>query len=620
MPVSLRTFGITIAFSTALIFCGPVFGQSAPTRQSTPTFDVDQTISDARKAFGEKRDSDAFALYLKAARTGNPIAQHDLAKMYAGGFGTKRDLKEAKRLGLLAAKQGVADAQNLVGLLSKSSNPDVRDLNDAVFWFQKAIVNGSADAQFNLGQMYLDGDGVRQDNRRGVALLEEAAQKGSITAHHRLSRIYHKGSIVPRDVTRAIRYAKTAARGGELEAAVMLSVAYANGYDVAKDIDESRKWMRIGATGKSVEELFKLAAHYARTRDGKLKRHPITIALLTHTAGMNHLQSIIALARISLLDEKNSEDRTRAIAMYEKAVALGHLEMTHEYASMYMRGTVFPKNLAKGIKLLGIAASGGLARSQVRLGILYYKNFSPKTVEKAERWFQLAADQGDAEGQYWLANMYYLEGRTEKMPAALELLRRSSEQEFWPATSRLGRFRFHGHPIPQHTEQGLRFLRAAANAGDANAQYDLGNALFYGTNIERNHAQAALWLQRAAAQHHPDALSLLSRAYFNGFGVAKDPTQGHKLAQAAMAAGSIDLLYPMAQASEATGEPRDLIEAFAMYSVVERYLGRKADLGNRAYQARAAVYRRLTDEERSRATERASEHYLTTKRLRTLFD
>lgn len=626
MIVGLRTFGITLLVSTVLVFSGPAFGQSVPAGD-----DVDKIISEARKAFGEKRDGDAFALYLKAARTGNPQAQFDLAKMYAGGFGTKRNLKEAKRLGLLAAKQGITGAQNLVGLLSKSLDPDVRALNDAVFWFQKAVVNGSASAQFSLRQMYLDGVGVRQDNSLGVALLEEAAQKGSIPAHHRLSRIYHKGLIVPRDVTRAIRYAKTAARGGTLEAAVMLSVAYANGYDVEKDIDESRKWMRIGTTGKSAEELFKLAAHYSHTPDGKLKRHPIALALLTEAAKQDHLPSMKAFAQISLFRKQNAGDVRRAIAMYERGVALGDPELTHGLAVLYLDGTEVPKDFKKGSELLGRAAEAGYAASQVRLAKLFFQQGKAGAMRPAERWFKRAADQGNAEARYRLATLYILgqryeqpedqtEERQHKLRAAIELLLLSSDQHYMPATSRLGRLRFHGTLVMQNVKQGLRFLRGAAAAGDANAQYDLAHAYFYGTNVAQDYAKAAHYLQLAAAQKHPDALYLLSRSYHNGFGIPKDEARAVKLASEALGKGNIHFMFPRAQAVALSDDPARLIHAYSMFSVIVRYLGKMDFTGQKAFNARAEIDRQLSDVERQTAVQKSEAFYLMVRGIRAAYD
>lgn len=614
MSLSPKSFLIVAVFAAYTASQSPTWGQQAS------HFSTKEIVAAARTAIKEGRDRTAVNLFLTAAKTGNAEAQSELSKLYAGGFGTERNLREAKRWALLAARQGVLEAQNLVGLISLSFDPELRDLPAALNWFQMATAGGFANAQFNLGQLYLDGHGVAKDPELGLSLVEEAAKKGDSAAQLRTSRIYHKGHIVPRNAEHAIYYAKLAARGGQLEAAVMLSIAYANGHDVEKDVEESRKWIRIGTRGQNPENLFKLAAQYSRTPDGKLRRHPIAVTLLTEAAKHNHLPSIKALARISILRPGNKTDLTRAVALYEKAVKLGDLELTHDYAMMHLDRTIIPRNFEKGTKLLNVAAKAGYAKSQARLGALYYKDGRPDAIKQAELWLTSAADQGDAEGRYWLASLYYLEGRQGKLQTAIRLLQLAVQQGFVPAISRLGRFRFHGHPIPQDVKLGLRMLHSAAIAGDANAQFELGNAFFYGTHVKQDYPNAALWMQRAAAQNHPDAVYMMSRIYQNGFGVPKNSKRAKKMGFEALELGSIDMLFPIAKTAAESGSRRGLIEAIAMYSVIEKYMGRKENIGLQAHRARTALEGQLSAAERSRAAEQKESLYSMIKSLRTPFD
>ncbi len=54
----------------------------------------------------------------------------------------------------------------------------------------------------------------------------------------------------------------------------------------------------------------------------------------------------------------------------------------------------------------------------------------------------------------------------------------------------------------------LKDLVAAAQAGDARAQFELGRRHYHGTDAPKDLAAAARWFRRAAAQHH-----LVARIY-----------------------------------------------------------------------------------------------------------
>ena len=64
--------------------------------------------------------------------------------------------------------------------------------------------------------------------------------------------------------------------------------------------------------------------------------------------------------------------------------------------------------------------------------------------------------------------------------------------------------------------------RAAAERGDAHAQFLVGVAYMNGWGVERDDAQALVWYRKAAEQKHQGAQHKLGEMYENGQGVAKD--------------------------------------------------------------------------------------------------
>lgn len=67
--------------------------------------------------------------------------------------------------------------------------------------------------------------------------------------------------------------------------------------------------------------------------------------------------------------------------------------------------------------------------------------------------------------------------------------------------------------------------RAAAECGDAGAQFNLGVCYAKGEGVEKDAAQAAEWIRKAAEQGHAEAQYNLAMFYANGIGVEKDAAQ-----------------------------------------------------------------------------------------------
>jgi len=65
-------------------------------------------------------------------------------------------------------------------------------------------------------------------------------------------------------------------------------------------------------------------------------------------------------------------------------------------------------------------------------------------------------------------------------------------------------------------------LRAQAESGDADAQYQLGEAYQKGEGVRQDDVQAIKWFQASANQADADAQTALGFAYRGGFGVPKD--------------------------------------------------------------------------------------------------
>ena len=77
-------------------------------------------------------------------------------------------------------------------------------------------------------------------------------------------------------------------------------------------------------------------------------------------------------------------------------------------------------------------------------------------------------------------------------------------------------------------QQALEWLKKAAQAGMAQAQYRLGKMLYQGDFVPKDVAQAIEWLRKAAIQGHPYAQYALGQFFLSGEDVPRDPQTASK--------------------------------------------------------------------------------------------
>jgi len=82
------------------------------------------------------------------ADAGDAPAQYRLAGMYSGGQGLPQDIPEALKWYRLAAEQGLADAQYMLGVTYQMGGRGVpADYSEALKWYRMAAEKGFANAQ-----------------------------------------------------------------------------------------------------------------------------------------------------------------------------------------------------------------------------------------------------------------------------------------------------------------------------------------------------------------------------------------------------------------------------------------------------------------------------------------
>ena len=168
-------------FACGQLYCGDCNG-AAP-MESCPTCRAPIDVPD------EVLVGRLVGLLARSPGRHTPVAQANLAVMYARGTGVAQDDAEAARWLRLAATQGNAMAQCNLGLMCTNGIGVAQDPAEAWQWYRLAADQGHAAAQYNLGVMYETGTGVAQDHAAAVWWYRLAADHGNPAAQAQLGRL-----------------------------------------------------------------------------------------------------------------------------------------------------------------------------------------------------------------------------------------------------------------------------------------------------------------------------------------------------------------------------------------------------------------------------------------------
>jgi TPR repeat protein len=137
---------------------------------------------------GERGDhAGEFALYQKAAATGNILAAYNLGVAYRDGIGTPANGELAAQWFERAsvAKDNLG-AFNLAVMLDEGTQVP-EDNRKAAQFYRLAADRGNVDAMVNLGLMLESGEGMPADTIAAAAIFSRAAEKGDAFAQSKIA-------------------------------------------------------------------------------------------------------------------------------------------------------------------------------------------------------------------------------------------------------------------------------------------------------------------------------------------------------------------------------------------------------------------------------------------------
>lgn len=236
--------------------------------------------------------------------------------------------------------------------------------------------------------------------------------------------------------------------------------------------------------------------------------------------------------------------------------------------------------------LISTAAFAGLSEALTA--------FEIKRYDQAFSEFSYLADEGDATAYYYLGKMYAQGLGVEKdEQRAVEYYQKAEKAYNIDAAYELAEMLLDEakDKNDERFQTGLKYLKRAAYAGQANALNQLGEMYEQGNNVTKDYKSAFGFYLMGALKGDAKSQFNVARLYFSGKGAPQDYENGLKWMSRAARQG-----YVLAQKELALGrisEPaiRNLPEAYAWLSIIAAY--NSDDVGEWARAKRNEVEKKI---------------------------
>ena len=407
------------------------------------------------------------------------------------------------------------------------------------------------------------------------------------------SHIYDENPIPTVQASDDINYIIQKANDGDNESQYRLGTCYEKGELIEKDMNEAIKWYRLAAEQRNPDALFQLGECY-HNGNGVEQNDKEACSWYLEAALEGQIKAQCALGNCFFYGEGVIENLNNAYIWYQKSAERGNPDAIYHLAKFYHCGWVVEEDLTKAIKMYQQAANLGCAAAQYELGDInqYGKRYDrPDNLEEANRWYLMAAENGEPRAQNHLGQCYNYGwyGFPQDYKQAFEWYKKAAEQGFESAEHSLGIFynegygvpknpkeaekwfnkaKAHVHPInfnygpiediPLHTpseeayldgleceekkdfERAFKCYQESAEWDNADGQNALGLCYYHGKGVEQNFDEAFVWFDKAAQMWNIDGISNLAKCFYYGRGINQDFSRAYRLFRIASEMGVID--------------------------------------------------------------------------------
>ncbi|MGY4661995.1 TPR repeat protein [Pseudomonas chlororaphis] len=203
------------------------------------------------RAMLEQSPARAAQAILLAAGEGVPDAQALLGQILLDGLGIERDLALALRWFAIAAKGGQLMARNMLGRCHEHGWGCEADARAAAGHYRQAAEAGLDWALYNYANLLATGRGVAENQALALSCYQRAAAMGHAKSMNLLGRYLEEGRHCPRDVAAACDWYRRSAEGGDFRGQFSHAAVLAD----AGRIDEALAWLTKALEGGNLNFL-----------------------------------------------------------------------------------------------------------------------------------------------------------------------------------------------------------------------------------------------------------------------------------------------------------------------------------------------------------------------------
>lgn len=204
-------------------------------------------LGDSEKATGAALCAQSYAA-VHARSSADPLAQSHLGLLYLLGIHVEKDLLEAEKWLLMAARKGEPYSQNMLGVIYAYREENYLK---AAKWFRFAAERGFHWSQYHLGQLLYDHLG---DYTEGIRFIRLSAEQGNSSACYSLGYMYSRHQEI-KNYTESLKWFRRAAEQGLAAAQYATGLMYLEGLGTPKDTAEGTQWIRKAAEQGHQESL-----------------------------------------------------------------------------------------------------------------------------------------------------------------------------------------------------------------------------------------------------------------------------------------------------------------------------------------------------------------------------
>lgn len=225
-------------------------------------------------------------------------------------------------------------------------------------------------------------------------------------------------------------------------------------------------------------------------------------------------------------DARAEEWKKRFFNLLVKRAEGGETPAMVMLARSYALGSDFVgQDMAEARKWFERAAEAGDADSQYQVATFYLTGSGgPRDVDKASQWFERAlgimmakAKHNDAKAAFWVGQMYFNGwGAKADDKVAFEYFLRAAQLGDLRSQSLVALLYREGRGVEASEEKAVEWFRKAAERDDVGAIMEVGLAYREGKGVPRDAGQARDWFLKGAALRDLYALRTLGVMYLDG--------------------------------------------------------------------------------------------------------